>query len=166
MADCRGRSGPLEDVLRAARQLGLEAGWEDLRSLQAHETRLAEVVKARRAEAEFEVSQEIANLASIVADGDPQDAQDRERVETETAAALERIERDIRRLEVQRGLLLRILNAFRLPSLRTRAGAWRRWRTSEVGRIDGRAEERRRRLERLRADPAIEVARRDRKSVV
>ena len=160
MANCRGRSGPLDDVLRAARALGLEPEKGDLAAIDAHWVRLAEVLRAHRAEATRVVAEETAHLEVVVADGDPGDVAESSRVEAAAAAAVQSVDVEIRRLEAQRGLLLRILNLFRLPFHRSRSNAWRRWKTEQLRVIDARVAERQARLARLRADPDVEVDRR------
>jgi hypothetical protein len=157
MAHCRGRSGPLDDVLRAARRLGLDAAHSDLRSIEAHEARLAGEFRVARAAAELAVAEEIAGLRDSLAGEDPCDAAERGQVESKTEAAVAAIEDDIRRLEAQRGVIRTVVNWFRLRSRRSAVRRWKWWRHERLREIDGRFDERKRRLVRLLAAPAAEI---------
>ncbi len=165
MAHCRGRSGPLDDVLRSARSLGLHPEREDIQALDALAARLAERVRTEQAAAEIAVAAELAVLNALIANGDPRDGRDRARIESEMAGAVARIDAEILRLEAQRGPLRRLVNLFRVAWARSRGAAWRQWGARELRLVDSRAAARVLRREALRAEPAREVGRRVREHV-
>lgn len=160
MAHCRGRSGPLDDVLRAAHRLGLDPPCFDLRSIEVHEARLADEFRVARAAAESAVADEIAGLRDSLAVKDPRDAAERGQVESKTEAAIAAIEDDVRRLESQPGVFRRVVNWFRVRSRRSAIRRWKWWRHDRLREIDGRIDERKRCLARLVASPASDIDRR------
>jgi hypothetical protein len=215
MARCRGRSGPVGDVLRAAHRAGLDSACQDLRAIDAHEAKLAAEHREARDAAERSVAAEIQHLWTSLANQDKRDAADRTRVESESATALARIEEeiralevevqlaraaaavavaeeiaalevsiagedprdaadraqvesktdsaiasleaDIRRLDVQVGILRKLLNWFRVRSRRSEIRRWKWWRHGELLLVDRRIDERKRRLAHMLADPAAEI---------
>src|SRR5262245_19134543 len=70
MAHCRGRSGPLSDVLRVVRRLGLDPRGGDatvIRQIDAHADRLAADQRAATKRAVQDVASEIDRLRESIA---------------------------------------------------------------------------------------------------
>jgi hypothetical protein len=95
MAYCRGRSGPLEDVLQAARGLGLDPSFCELRDIDEFARRLDSEYRVAREAAVHTVAAEIESLAGRAVERESSAPAERARLESEYSASMERIAAEV-----------------------------------------------------------------------